>query len=852
MSTRTAPPAHHEATGEGRRVTLPVRGMTCAACVGRVERGLAAVAGTDEVSVNLATHRASLKFDPTETGLADLVEAVKRSGYEVAIARTRLNVPGLEMATDPERVERRVAEVEGVLAVTVNIAAEEIFVEHLEGVVTTDDLARAVRRAGYEPTAGPAVAGEGAEGAADGEYRTLKLKAIVSLILGAVAMVLSMPLMAADHHATADVFMRLMMPVDGLLQGGLPWLYTLDPQLLRWTLLAISVPVAGWAGRHFYVRAWRNLRHGGTDMNTLIALGTGAAFLYSAAVTVAPGFFVGAGLAAEVYFEAGIMIIAFILVGRVMEARAKGQASRAIRRLAGLQPRTARRVTETGEIEEVAIEAVVPGDLLLVRPGEKVPVDGEVERGESAVDESMLTGESMPVAKEPGSEVIGATLNTTGSLRVRATRVGRDTALAQIVRLVEEAQGSKAPIQRLADRVTAVFVPIVLVVAAVAFATWWAIGPAPSFVFALVAAVTVLIIACPCAMGLATPAAIMVGTGRGAERGILIKGGEVLERARDLDTVVLDKTGTVTEGRPALTDIVPLPGGMEEIELLRLVASLEVDSEHPIARAIVEGAEERGISPVTAEGFMAVAGHGARAQVEGREVLAGNHRLMEMYGIDIAPLSEETDRLAGAGRSPVYVAVDGALAGVIAVADPVKASARRAVERMREMGLEVWMITGDRRRTAEAVAAEVGIDRVLAEVLPEDKEAEVRRLQGEERVVAMVGDGINDAPALARADVGIAIGTGTDVAMEAGAITLMGGDLNGVPEAIALSRRTVRTIRQNLFWAMGYNVIGIPIAAGALYPLFGILLNPIIAALAMAFSSVSVVLNSLRVRVVRG
>jgi P-type Cu+ transporter len=464
----------------------------------------------------------------------------------------------------------------------------------------------------------------------------------------------------------------------------------------------------------------------------------------------------------------------------------------------------------------------------------------------------MLTGESMPVAKEPGSEVIGATLNTTGSLRVRATRVGRDTALAQIVRLVEEAQGSKAPIQRLADRVTAVFVPIVLVVAAVAFAVWWAVGPAPSFVFALVAAVTVLIIACPCAMGLATPAAIMVGTGRGAERGILIKGGEVLERARDLDTVVLDKTGTVTEGRPALTDIVPLPGGMEEIELLRLVASLEVDSEHPIARAIVEGAEERGISPVTAEGFMAVAGHGARAQVEGREVLAGNHRLMEMYGIDIAALAEETDRLAGAGRSPVYVAVDGALAGVIAVADPVKASARRAVERMREMGLEVWMITGDRRRTAEAVAAEVGIDRVLAEVLPEDKEAEVRRLQGEGRVVAMVGDGINDAPALARADVGIAIGTGTDVAMEAGAITLMGGDLNGVPEAIALSRRTVRTIRQNLFWAMGYNVVGIPIAAGALYPFFGILLNPIIAALAMAFSSVSVVLNSLRVRVVRG
>jgi P-type Cu+ transporter len=852
MSTRTAPPAYHEATGEGRRVTLPVRGMTCAACVGRVERGLTAVAGTDEVSVNLATHRASLKFDPTETGIADLVDAVKRIGYDVAIARTRLNVPGLEMATDPERVERRVAEVEGVLAVSANIAAEEIFVEHLEGVVTTDDLARAVRRAGYEPSAGPAVAGEGAEGAADGEYRTLKLKAIVSLILGAVAMVLSMPLMAADHHATADVFMRLMMPVDGLLQGAAPWLYALDPQLLRWTLLAISVPVAGWAGRHFYVRAWRNLRHGGTDMNTLIALGTGAAFLYSAAVTVAPGFFVGAGLAAEVYFEAGIMIIAFILVGRVMEARAKGQASRAIRRLAGLQPRTARRVMETGEIEEVAIEAVVPGDLLLVRPGEKVPVDGEVERGESAVDESMLTGESMPVTKEPGSEVIGATLNTTGSLRVRATRVGRDTALAQIVRLVEEAQGSKAPIQRLADRVTAVFVPIVLVVAAVAFAVWWAVGPAPSFVFALVAAVTVLIIACPCAMGLATPAAIMVGTGRGAERGILIKGGEVLERARDLDTVVLDKTGTVTEGRPALTDIVPLPGGMKEIELLRLVASLEVDSEHPIARAIVEGAEERGISPVTAEGFMAVAGHGARAQVEGREVLAGNHRLMEMYGIDIAALAEETDRLAGAGRSPVYVAVDGVLAGVLAVADPVKVSARRAVERMREMGLEVWMITGDRRRTAEAVAAEVGIDRVLAEVLPKDKEAEVRRLQGEGRVVAMVGDGINDAPALARADVGIAIGTGTDVAMEAGAITLMGGDLNGVPEAIALSRRTVRTIRQNLFWAMGYNVVGIPIAAGALYPFFGILLNPIIAALAMAFSSVSVVLNSLRVRVVRG
>ncbi|HEV3471364.1 MAG TPA: copper-translocating P-type ATPase [Pyrinomonadaceae bacterium] len=601
-------------------------------------------------------------------------------------------------------------------------------------------------------------------------------------------------------------------------------------------------------------------------MNTLIAVGTGAAYLYSAAATFAPGFFAGAagaGAAAgmegmegmgatptpPVYFEAASVIIALILLGRLLESRAKGRTGEAIRRLMGLQAKTAR-VVRDGREQDVPVEEVLAGDTVVVRPGEKIPVDGVVVAGRSAVDESMLTGESLPVEKSAGSEVFGATINKAGLFRFRATKVGRETALQQIVRLVEEAQGSKAPIARVADRVSGVFTPVVICVAVATFVVWFVAAPEEArFTTALVNFVSVLIIACPCALGLATPTAIMVGTGKGAEHGVLVKGGESLETAHRLDTVVLDKTGTITEGRPALTDVVPAGAVLGAEELLRLVASAERGSEHPLGEAVVRGAAERGLALAEVSDFKAVAGHGVEAEVEGRRLLVGNLKLMRERGVETGDFEARAEALAAEGKTPVYAAVGGRFAGLLAVADRVKPESAEAVAEMRRLGLEVVMITGDNRRTAEAVAREVGITRVLAEVLPEGKAGEVRRLQEEERRrVAMVGDGINDAPALAQADVGIAIGTGTDVAMEAADVTLIRGDLGGVVTAVALSKATIRTVKQNLFWAFVYNAVGIPVAAGVLYPLTGWLLSPVIASAAMSLSSVSVVANSLRLR----
>jgi len=623
-------------------------------------------------------------------------------------------------------------------------------------------------------------------------------------------------------------------------------------------LLALATPVQFWAGWRFYEGAWGALKHGQANMNTLVAVGTSTAYLYSVVATLAPGLFAGR---ADVYFDTSSLIVTLILLGRLLEARAKVRTNEAIKKLARLRARTAR-VVRDGEEVDVSVEDVRVGDVVVVRPGEKVPVDGRVLSGVSAVDEAAITGESMPVEKWEGDEVIGATINKTGSFRFTATKVGEDTALSQIMRLVEEAQGSKAPIQRLADRISGIFVPVVMALATITFFVWLFLGPEPAFTLALLNFVAVLIIACPCAMGLATPTSIMVGTGKGAERGILVKGGEALESAHKLTTVVLDKTGTLTRGEPELTDIVAT-NGLPEDELLKLAASAERGSEHPLGEAVVRGAKERGIVLAEPEGFDARTGRGVRASVDGRRVLVGNRKLMEEAGISENGLSPRFEELSKAGKTPVLVAVDGEPAGLVAVADVVREEAGEAVEALKKMGLEVAMLTGDDSRTANAVARELGIHRVLAEVLPEDKEGEVKKLQAEGNVVGMVGDGINDAPALARADVGVATGTGTDVAMEAADLTLVSGDVRGVARAIRLSKATVRNIKQNLFWAFAYNVLLIPVAAGVLYPFFAGgavpdllrpffgeygFLNPVLAAAAMALSSVTVLGNALRLR----
>jgi len=618
------------------------------------------------------------------------------------------------------------------------------------------------------------------------------------------------------------------------------------PEILlnRWVQLALIAPVMAYTGWPIHRTGWLTLRHRTADMNTLIMLGTVAAFGYSLFVTLAPGLLPAD--VREVYYEAVGVIITLILLGRLLEARAKAGTGEAIRQLIGMQARTAR-VVRDGTEAEVPIEDVVPGDVIIVRPGEKIPVDGEVTDGTSAVDESMITGEPIPVTKTVGDTVIGATINQTGSFRYTATKVGADTMLAQIIKMVEAAQASKAPIQRLADLVSSYFVPTVVLISVWTFVAWFLVGPAPAFTFALVAAVAVLIIACPCALGLATPLSIMVGTGKGATSGILIRSAEALETAHKLDTVILDKTGTITKGAPALTDVV-VAGPTAEGDLLRLVASAERSSEHPLGAAIVSGARERGIDLAEPTEFDSVTGQGLRAVVDGHQVLVGNRRLLDSAGIDPTPLASHADRLSADGKTPMLVAIDGEVAGVIAVADTLKDDSVAAVAALQDLGVEVVMITGDNRRTAAAIARTVGIDRVLAEVLPEHKANEVRRLQGEGRVVGMVGDGINDAPALAQADVGSAIGTGTDVAIESSDITLVSGALSGLVTAIRLSRATMRNIRQNLFLAFVYNTVGIPIAAGALYPFFGIRLSPIIAAAAMAASSLSVVTNANRLR----
>ena len=808
---------------------LPITGMTCASCVARNEKALRKLEGVSEANVNFATEKATVTFDPAVISAEDLVHTVEAAGYGVVTATETLPILGMTCASCVARVEKALRKPAGVLHADVNLATEKATVTYLPGQATHEDLVKAVAAAGYQvvqpaaPVAGEApesaeAAADAAEAARAAAYSRLKLKVVVGFVL------------------SITIFVGTMQP------EWFPFLPSwLNNGYLLWGLASI---VQFWVGWQFYTTSITALRHGSTTMNTLVAMGSSAAYIYSVLGVLFPHFFMEQGLAMPMYFDSAAFIITLILFGRLLEARAKGQTGAAIKALIGLQPRTAR-VLRDGVERDVPIADVVVGDAVVVRPGEKVPVDGVVTSGSSPVDESMLTGEPLPVTKRAGDEVIGATMNTTGSFTFTATKVGADTALAQIIRLVEQAQGSKPPIARLADVIAAYFVPAVIGIATVTLVVWLIFGPSPSLNYALLNFVAVLVIACPCALGLATPTAVMVGTGKGAENGVLIRDGSALETAHKLDTVVLDKTGTITEGRPKVTDVVLFEGAgdLGEDGLLRLVAAAERGSEHPLAAAVLAAAEERGLELPQASGFEAVAGHGIRAVVDGRTVVAGNERLAGP-----AAGAAGLDRLSDEGKTVITVQLDGAPAGAVAVADTVKPGSAAAVKRLRELGLEVVMLTGDHRRTAEAIAASVGIDRVVAEVLPEQKEAQIAALQAEGKRVAMVGDGINDAPALARADIGIAIGTGTDVAMEASDVTLMSGDLGGVATAIGLSRATIRVVKQNLFWAFAYNVALIPLAAGVFYPAFGILLNPIYAAAAMGLSSVTVVSNSLRLR----
>ncbi|MHB1192257.1 MAG: heavy metal translocating P-type ATPase [Longimicrobiales bacterium] len=815
-----------------RELTIPVTGMTCANCVATVERTLRKTEGVAEAAVNYASERATVRFDPGKVREDQLRDRIVRAGYGVPTQRLEIPVTGMTCANCAATIERTLqSRVPGVLSASVNFATEKAVVEVVAGATSWQEIARAIEAAGYGVVDAAPEAMEDAEAAARRAEvldQTRKFWTGVTFALPLFLLSMARDFGLVGHWAHA------------------PW--------VNWLMFALAAPVQLWVGWDYYRGGWKSLRNGSANMDVLVAMGSSVAFVYSVVVAVA--LTLGSTAAGDhVYFETAALIITLIKLGKLLEVKAKGETSAAIRELMGLRAKTARVIRDGAELD-VPVEQVVPGDVVLVRPGERLPVDGVVLDGRSAVDESMLTGESMPVEKGPGDSVVGATLNKEGALRFRATRVGAETALAQIIRMVQEAQGSKAPIQRLADRVAGVFVPAVIAMAAVTFLVWW-LGVGAGFTPALIRMVAVLVIACPCALGLATPTAVMVGTGRGAKMGVLFRNSAALERAHALDVVVLDKTGTVTLGQPAVLEIVVrAPAGMgegagAEAWLLRTAASAERRSEHPVAGAVVREAERRGVPLAEPTEFTAVPGRGVAAVVDGRSVVVGSRRLLEERGVSADGLEAEAHRLEAAARTPLWVAVDGSAVGLLAVADEVKEGSAQAVRDLRGRGLRVVMLTGDNRRTAEAIAREVGIEEVRAEVLPDQKAEVVRELQASGVQVAMVGDGINDAPALAQADVGIALGTGADVAMEAADVTLMRGDLRSVPQALSLSAATMRTIRQNLFWAFFYNVVLIPVAAGVLYPfedLPGMLrqLHPILAALAMAFSSVTVVGNSLR------
>ena len=810
------------------QLAFRVEGMTCANCSSRVERVLRRVPGVVEANVNLATEKANVVLETDGPGVIELFEKIEQAGYHAVSEHIELGVGGMTCSNCVGRVERVVKKLPGVTEASVNLATERAAIDFLPEIVTSRQIGEAIAKAGYEPRFEDGAAMEDRERAAR-EAEIAGLKRSVT-----IAAALTVPLVA--------VAMARMIP--GLREAMLGVFAEPVWMAVEWVL---ATPVLFYAGRRFFDHGWAELRHLSPGMNSLVMLGASAAYFYSVLALLVPAMF-PAGTAMA-YFEAAGVIVTLILLGRYLEAVARGRTSDAIRKLMHLQAKTARVLRDGIEIE-LPIEDVSLGDVVLVRPGERVPVDGSVTQGLSFVVESMISGEPVPVEKQPGAEVVGGTVNGTGALSVIATRIGGDTVLAQIIRMVEEAQGTKPPIQRLADRIAAVFVPIALGVAVLTFMGWLLLGPEPALSFAFVTGVSVLLIACPCAMGLATPTAIMVGTGKGAELGVLIRNGAALETLAKIDTAVLDKTGTLTQGRPELTDFLDGSDSASEASdrVLALVAAAESKSEHPIAEAIVRAAMSRGLTVPEATEFSSQTGFGIEATVESHKVQIGADRYMNRLGIALNGAETVAAELAGHAKTPLYAAVDGALAAVIGVADPLKDGSRQAIAALKARGITVAMMTGDNRRTAEAIAAQAGIDRVLAEVLPGDKADEVKNLQADGAKVLFVGDGINDAPALAQADVGIAIGTGTDIAIEAGDVVLMSGDLRGIVNATALAERTLRTIRLNFFWAYAYNVALIPIAAGALYPLFGVLLNPMLAAAAMSMSSVFVVTNSLRLR----
>ncbi len=815
-----------EKTAEKKRekAHIAVTGMTCTNCAATIEKGLAETPGVEKANVSFASEKASVEYDPEKVDLKKLQDTISGLGYGVATKKSIFPVSGMTCASCVARVEEALSGVSGVVSASVNLASEKATVEYTEGTDIAE-LKAAVKDAGYG-LGSEAETLEDVTAASQRELRGVRNRFITAVILAVTIMILM-------------------------------WLPDFTGK--KYLLWALATPVQFWAGLRFYRGAWGALKHRTTDMNTLVAVGTSAAYFYSVVAVLFPGIFTGTGVEVALYFDTSAMIVALILLGRFLETRARGQTSEAIKKLIGLNPKTAL-VVRGDEEQLIPVEDVLVGDIIIVRPGERVPVDGIIREGRSSIDESMITGESIPVEKNIGDEVIGASINKTGSFRFEATRVGKDTTLARIVRLVEEAQGSKAPIQRLADIIASYFVPIVIGIAVITFVIWYFAGPPPVLTYALLNFVAVLIIACPCAMGLATPTAIIVGTGKGAEHGILIRSAETLEKSHKINTVMLDKTGTLTRGEPMVTDIIP---AASKQELLTLAAAAEYGSEHPLGEAIIRAATMEGLELPAASGFNAVPGQGVEAVIDNKNIVLGNLRLINEKKLSLNGLNEEAERLRNEGKTVMYLGSDGKVEGIIGLADTLKPDAAASVKALQDMGAEVVMVTGDNSRTAEAIAGEAGIDRVLAEVLPENKAEEVKKLQEQGRTVAMVGDGINDAPALAQADVGIAIGTGTDVAMETGDITLISGDLGGIATAISLSKHTVRTIKQNLFWAFAYNTVLIPVAAGVLYLAFhdgGVpsglhfilgdygFLNPILAAAAMAASSITVVSNSLRLK----
>ncbi|GED12938.1 heavy metal translocating P-type ATPase [Aneurinibacillus migulanus] len=798
-----------------KQTTLQISGMTCAACASRIEKGLNKLEGVTEANVNFALEKATVTYQPDKVSSAQMEERIEKLGYSMVKEQIDLQLTGMTCAACANRIEKGLSKMPGVASASVNFALETAHVEYNPSEVSADDMIRKVEKLGYGASAKDEQTTENADHRQK-EIKRQKQKFIVSAIL-------SLPLLwsMVGHFSFTS------------------WIWVPDLFMNPWFQLILATPVQFIIGGQFYIGAYKALRNKSANMDVLVALGTSAAYFYSLYLTLKS---VGSSHhMVEMYYETSAVLITLILLGKLFEALAKGRTSEAIKTLMGLQAKMAL-VIRAGEETMIPVEEVVVGDTIVVRPGEKIPVDGEIIEGRSSVDESMLTGESIPVEKQVGAHVFGATLNKNGALKIKATKIGKETALAQIIRVVEEAQGSKAPIQRIADKISGVFVPIVVGIALVVFFIWYFWVTPGDFASALEKLIAVLVIACPCALGLATPTSIMAGSGRAAEAGVLFKGGEHLEATHRIDTVVLDKTGTVTKGKPELTDVIV--EGMEEAEFLRLVGSAEKNSEHPLAEAIVNGIQEKEIPIPASDTFEAIPGYGIHTVIEGKQVVIGTRRLMERYNINATHAFAQMDELERKGRTAMLVAIEGRYSGIVAVADTIKETSKEAIARLKQMDIEVIMITGDNRRTAEAIASEVGIDRVLAEVLPEGKAEEVKKLQNDGRKVAMAGDGINDAPALAVADIGIAMGTGTDVAMEAGDITLMRGDLNSIADAVYMSHRTMANIKQNLFWALAYNSLGIPIAAAGF-------LAPWVAGAAMALSSVSVVLNALRLQRVK-